>query len=167
MDGGSGWPYGPAVRPDQFREALSRWASGVTVVATEHEGVRSGLTASAFTSVSLEPSLVLVCVERRAESAEALRRAATFGISILAESQQGEALQMARSGHEKFDGLPFFAGPVTGQPLLEGALAHFECRLFRIDEGGDHLLVLGEVLAAHTHDRTPLVYYHRGFHGVR
>ena len=146
---------------------MSRWASGVTVVATEHEGQRWGLTASAFTSVSLEPPLVLVCVDRRAESAEALRQSSGFGVSVLADSQQDEALRMARSGADKFAGLPFFPGIESGQPLLEGALAHFECRLYRVDDGGDHLLVLGEVLAAHTHDRTPLLYYHRSFRTVR
>ena len=155
-----------AVRADEFREALARWASGVTVVATEHEGQRWGLTASALTSVSLAPALVLVCVDRRAESSEALRRASGFGISVLAAGQQSEALQMARSGSNKFDGLSFSAGAVNGQPLLAGALAQLECRRYRVDDGGDHLIVVGEVLAAYTREGAPLIYYHRGFRTV-
>ncbi|RYE90501.1 MAG: flavin reductase [Myxococcales bacterium] len=154
------------MRSDEFREALARWASGVTVVATEHEGQRHGLTASAFTSVSLSPALILVCVDRRTDSSEALQRAAGFGVSVLAASQESEALQMARPGPTKFDGLPFVRGPVTGQPLLAGALAHLECRTYRIDDGGDHLIVLGEVLAVTTGESSALVYYRRGFHPV-
>lgn len=154
------------VQADDFREALARWASGVTVVATEHEGLRHGMTASAFTSVSLSPSLILVCVDRRTDSCEALQHAAGFGVSLLAASQEGEALQMARPGPTKFDGLPFVPGPVTGQPLLAGALAHLECRTYRIDDGGDHLIVIGEVLAVSLSESPALVYYRRGFHAV-
>lgn len=151
---------------DGFREAMSRWASGVTVVTTVHEGGRSGLTASAFSSVSLDPPLVLVCVDRRAESCEPLRRSAHFGVSVLAAEQQAAALQMARSGEDKFAGLPFVVGPVASQLLLEGALAQLECRTYRADEAGDHIIVLGEVLAVHVREAEPLVYFHRRFRGL-
>lgn len=147
---------------DDFREALACWASGVTVVATEFEGRRYGLTASSFTSVSLTPPLILVCVDRRAESCEALRRAGQFGLSVLAAGQDAEALRMARSGEDKFDGLRFLQGAL-GQPLLEGALAHLECRTFRVDDAGDHVILLGEVLSASVLPREPLLYYQRRF----
>lgn len=147
---------------DDFRETLARWASGVTVVATEDQGFRYGLTASSFTSVSLSPPLILVCVDLLAESCEALRRSRSFAVSILAADQESEALQMARSGESKFDGLRFLPGDF-GQPLLEGALAHLECRTFRADEAGDHLLLLGEVQLARTFSGEPLVYYQRRF----
>lgn len=138
----------------------------MTVVATEHQGQRSGLTASSFTSVSLTPPLVLVCVDLRAESCEALRRSPYFGVSVLAAGQEAAALRMARPGADKFDGLPFSPGATCGQPLLAGALGHLECRLYRADEAGDHLIVLGEVLAAHTHPAEPLLYYHRQFRAL-
>ncbi|MCU0658938.1 MAG: flavin reductase family protein [Polyangiaceae bacterium] len=152
--------------PEEFKEALASWATGVTVVATEWEGHRYGLTASSFTSVSLTPPLVLICVDRRAESCEALLRAGSFGVSILALGQEAAAMQMARSGEQKFEGLPFEPGPTLGQPLLRGALAHLECRTFRADDAGDHVLLLGEVHAARTHEGSPLLYARRRFHGL-
>lgn len=152
--------------PDDFREALARWASGVTVVATTLEGRRYGLTASSFTSVSLSPPLVLVCVDRRAESCDALLRSGRFGVSLLAADQQDDALRMARADQDKFDGLRFRDGEHLGQPLLEGALAHLECRLFRADEAGDHLLFLGEVCAVNVAEGAPLLYFQRRFRGL-
>jgi len=151
------------VQNDDFREALGRWASGVTVVATENQGRRAGLTASSFTSVSLDPPLILVCIDRRAESCEARRLAPHFAVSILATGQEPTALQMARPGPDKFAGLAFSPGSLHGQPLVDGALVHLECRNHRVDEGGDHLILLGEVLAARTFDASPLVYFYRRF----
>jgi flavin reductase (DIM6/NTAB) family NADH-FMN oxidoreductase RutF len=154
------------VTQDAFREALARWASGVTVVATSLEGRLFGLTASSFTSVSMTPPLILVCIDLRSESCEALRRSGAFGVSVLAAGQQEQALRMARPGEDKFEGLAFRSGAGLGQPLLEGALAHLECHTFRAEEAGDHLLLLGEVCEAGVQDREPLLYFLRRFRGL-
>ena len=154
------------VNLDDFKAALASWATGVTVVATELDGRRFGLTASSFTSVSLEPPLVLVCIDRRAESCEALLRSGRFAVSILAAGQDAPAMQMARPGEQKFDGLPFRAGEALGQPLLDGALARLECRTFRTDDAGDHVLLLGEVVAASAAEGEPLLYFRRRFRAL-
>jgi flavin reductase (DIM6/NTAB) family NADH-FMN oxidoreductase RutF len=154
------------VTPDDFRETLACWASGVTVVATTLEGRRYGLTASSFTSVSLAPPLVLVCVDRRAESCDALLRSGRFGVSLLAAGSAGRGAPDGPADQDKFDGLRFRDGEHLGQPLLEGALAHLECRLFRADEAGDHLIFLGEVCAVSVSEGAPLLYFQRRFRGL-
>lgn len=85
---------------------------------------------------------------------------------MLAAHQQEQAIRMARSGEDKFDGLAFRSGAGLGQPLLEGALAHLECRTFRAEEAGDHLILLGEVWQASVQDGAPLLYFLRGFRGL-
>jgi flavin reductase (DIM6/NTAB) family NADH-FMN oxidoreductase RutF len=147
-----------------FREALSRWATGVAVITCEQGGERAGLTVSSFTSVSLDPPLVLFCLDRRAESLALLGRATGFAVSLLQQGQQEIALQMAQRGANKFAGVPTAPG-TEGHPLIEGALAHLECRTDRIIEAGDHLILLGEVLRAVGHEGSPLLYFHRHFGG--
>jgi flavin reductase (DIM6/NTAB) family NADH-FMN oxidoreductase RutF len=147
-----------------FREALSRWATGVAVVTCEQGGERAGLTVSSFTSVSLDPPLVLFCLDLRAESRGLLERAGGFAVSLLGQGQQEIGMQMAQRGASKFAGVPTRPG-VSGHPLIEGALAHLECRTDRIIEAGDHLILIGEVLAAAAHEGSPLLYFNRRFGG--
>lgn len=132
------------------------------MVTAEADGKPSGLTASSFTSVSLAPPLILVCVDVRADSYAVLRKATHFGVSILAEGQGAAAKQMSSKGGDKFDGLVFSRGE-AGQLLLDGALAHLECRAYRVDDAGDHALVLGEVLSARSFEQAPMLYYRRQF----
>jgi flavin reductase (DIM6/NTAB) family NADH-FMN oxidoreductase RutF len=147
-----------------FREALSRWATGVAVVTCEEGGERAGLTVSSFTSVSLDPPLVLFCLDRRAESLALLGRAGGFAVSLLQQDQQATGLKMAQRGADKFASVPTRPGP-SGHPLIEGALAHLECRTNQIIEAGDHLILIGEVVAAAGHEGAPLLYFQRQFGG--
>jgi flavin reductase (DIM6/NTAB) family NADH-FMN oxidoreductase RutF len=144
---------------DEFRQALGHFASGVTVVTTcDGEDRPTGLTASAFTSVSLEPPLVLVCVDHKSQSYPALREHGRFAVNILGSEQQETSRRFATSRLDKFDGVAFHRGAL-GLPLLDGALAQLECVTVSAHVEGDHTIFVGRVERARSGDGAPLVYY--------
>ena len=156
-------PDAVAASPD-FRNALARFASGVTIITTvDGGGRRAGFTASAFSSLSLDPPLILVCLEKRAESYPLFEAAEQFAVSILAASQTDVALRFATRGIDKFADSPIVPGEVTGMPLIEGAIAHLECRVHDRPDGGDHTIIIGEVLRAASTDGEPLLHFNRKF----
>lgn len=136
--------------PALLRGAFGAFATGVTVV-TVGGGRPHGMTANSFTSVSLDPPLVLVCVDRRAVMHGNLTVAGWFGISVLAAHQEGVARHFAnrsrRLGRSEFDPVDWLPGPLTGVPLIDDAVARFECELWRSYDGGDHTIFLGNVLS--------------------
>lgn len=154
----------PAVDPADFRTAMSQFASGVTVVATQDGGgVPAGFTASAFSSLSLDPPLVLVCLDRGAECFDAFSTCEALGISILAQGQADIAKRFATRGADKFGESPMEKGDVTGMPLVTGALAQVECEMHERLDGGDHLILVGRVVSASATDAKPLLHYNRSF----
>jgi flavin reductase (DIM6/NTAB) family NADH-FMN oxidoreductase RutF len=145
-----------------FRQALGQFATGVTVVATlDALGRPRGLTVSAFCSVSLDPPLVLVCVDNRSETHPAFEASRLFGVSVLAQDQQEISRLFATLGSER-DAFAFERGP-AGAPLVPGALARIECRLRSTHDGGDHRIYVGEVLALDSRPGRPLVYHASGY----
>jgi flavin reductase (DIM6/NTAB) family NADH-FMN oxidoreductase RutF len=145
----------------EFRRVLSHFAAGVTIVTTVgNDGKPYGLTATAFTSVSLEPPLVLVCIDRRAESHPHFHHSGVFAVNFLAAEHEDLSRRFALSGGDKFDGLALRDG-LTGAPLLAGALASLECRTVHTIEAGDHTIFVGQVEGAAARDGEPLLY-HRG-----
>jgi flavin reductase (DIM6/NTAB) family NADH-FMN oxidoreductase RutF len=151
------------VDPADFRRALGQFAAGVTVVTTrDGQGRSLGLTVTAFASVSLEPPLVLVCVDHRSEAHAGFRHAGLFGISILAEGQRELSQRFAAGGPAKFSGLALVKG-TTGVPLIPGALAHLECRVSAAHAAGDHTIYVGEVLAVEARPGRPLLYHDRDY----
>lgn len=161
-------PPDPSVDVAAFRRAVGHFASGVTVVTTAASGVDHAMTASAFTSVSLEPILVLVCVDKDARFHDAVLEAGTWGVSILSVGQRRAANWFAMKGRPligQLDRFPHHRG-ITGAALLDGALASLECRTTAVYDGGDHDIVIGAVIAASEVDRdgAPLVH-HRGRYG--
>jgi flavin reductase ActVB len=122
-----------------------------------------GFTASAFSSLSLEPPLILVCLDRRAECFDAFNVAPSFAVSILSGAQSGIATTFATRGADKFAGLAIEAASHSGLPLVAGALAHLDCRMHERLEGGDHVILLGEVLSANVAPEEPLLHYNRTF----
>lgn len=147
------------ITPDEFRHVLSHFATGVTVVTTwDADGRPTGLTASAFTSVSLEPPLILVCVDHKAQSYPALRANGRFAVNILAADHEALSRRFATTNAEKFDGVTYRPGAL-GLPLLPEALAHLECRTVHAYAGGDHTIFVGEVEAAQAREGAPLVYF--------
>jgi flavin reductase (DIM6/NTAB) family NADH-FMN oxidoreductase RutF len=152
-----------SVSETEFRAALRLFAAGVTVVTTrDAEDRPSGLTASAFTAVSLSPPLVLVCVDHSATAHPAFHHHGWFAVNVLAEGQEGLSRQFAASGGDKFAGVRFREGRAR-LPILEGVLAALECRIRRRYEGGDHTIFIGEVEAAGSDPGRPLVYFRGGY----
>jgi flavin reductase (DIM6/NTAB) family NADH-FMN oxidoreductase RutF len=154
----------------RFKEAMSHFASGVTVVTTEHEGTPYGMTVSAFASASLHPPLVLVCIERSVKTHEAIRAAGRFGVSILAGSQADVSGRFASKGDDKFAGIAVHRGQ-HGLPLIAGATCTLECRVQEQYAAGDHTIFVGEVLdsqtfPAQTGDGAPLVYYRSAYREI-
>ena len=146
-----------------FRGALGRFASGVTVVTTVMDGVDHAMTASAFTSVSLEPPQVLVCSQRRSRFHDAVMESGIWGVSILSDRGRAASAWFAHSGRPlegQFDDFPHHRSPL-GLPLLDAALAWLECRTIGAHDGGTHSILVGEVTWAgvRANDDDPLLYY--------
>ena len=154
----------PAVDARAFRQAMGWFPTGVTVVtAASDDGNMYGMTVNSFSSVSLDPMLVLVCLNEASRGAGLIERAGTFTVNVLSAGQQDVSRWFANrhrpAGPAMFDGVPFEPG-VTGSPVLAGAAASFECRLGQSHRAGDHLIVLGEVVALlHRPQLEPLIFH--------
>lgn len=145
-----------------FKLALSHFASGVTVLTTEHEGKAYGMTVASFASLSLHPPLVLVCVEKNVKSHDAIIAARKFGVNILGIGQADLSSRFASRLEDKFSGVAL-ADSHTGLPLLAGAITTIECELRDQFPGGDHSIFVGEVVAVTTSEGAPLVYFRSGY----
>ena len=146
-----------------FRSVLGRFVSGVTIVtARDAQGIDHGMTASAFSSVSLEPPLVLVSIAHDATIHPTLLAQDELAVSILTASQEPIARRFAEKLDNRFDGVGFTRG-LTGAPLIDGALATIEGRIVHRYSGGDHTIFVVEVLAASPTMDEPLVYYRGGY----
>ena len=145
----------------EFRAALGRFASGVTVVtARDIRGRPTGITVSSFTSLSLSPPLVLIAIGKEASTHEALTSTDRFAVNVLHEAQESLSRKFAMPAGEgdQFDGVPTRTG-IGDVPLLEDALATIECRIVHRYPGGDHTIFVGEVDAVATRDGSPLLYF--------
>lgn len=149
---------------DLFRSVLGRFASGVTVVTTrDPDGRDHGMTVSAFTSLSLEPPLILVCIDRAASVYSALHDAEWIAVNILSASQEALSRRFSHSGAEaRFDGIGYSRSP-HGAPVLDDVLACLECRIVARHEGGDHTILVAQVEGANARDERPLLYYRGGY----
>jgi flavin reductase ActVB len=147
-----------------FRDVLGRWASGVAVITVrDAAGGDHGMTVSAFSALSLDPPLVLACIGHEATIAGAVAAADRFGLSVLAEHQEALSRQFAQAETDRFEGVRMARSP-RGLAFVPGALAHLECTVNARHEGGDHTIVVGEVVHATSATGRPLVYY-RGDYG--
>jgi len=148
----------PGIDPARLRRALGRFATGITIVATRTPaGAMVGLTVNSFSSVSLSPPLILWSVARTAASFQAFVSCPVFSVNVLAEDQRPLAERFARSGGEKFAGIAMREG-LFGVPLFDGTIANFTCKREACYPGGDHMIVLGEVLACEQGGDRPLLY---------
>jgi flavin reductase (DIM6/NTAB) family NADH-FMN oxidoreductase RutF len=143
----------------EFRRACGRFATGVTIATVvDSGGTPHGLTVSSFTSVSLKPPLISICLGHEVSIIDHFRKTTYFGINILNETQQPLSERFALKGHDRFDGLKWHRG-VTGVPLLPGCLAQIECAVYRRIEMGDHDIFVGEMVHERVHAGNPLVHF--------
>ncbi len=149
--------------PDAFRAVLGRFATGVTIVtATDAEGVDHGMTVSAFSSLSLDPPLVLVCVEHSASMHTLMLETANFAVNILSATQEELARRFAETGAPRFTGVGFTRSE-RNLPVLSDVMAYVECRRVGTHDAGDHTIIIGETESAVVRDGKPLLYYRGGF----
>ena len=147
------------VSSEEFRRACGRFATGVAIASVmDQADTPHGLTVSSFTSVSLEPPLILICLGHAVTNIEDFRRAGCFGLSILSEHHQAISDRFAQKGHDRFDGVDWHLG-ATGVPLIRSAIATIECAVRQRISSGDHDIFIGEVVGTCVHDGAPLIYY--------
>jgi flavin reductase (DIM6/NTAB) family NADH-FMN oxidoreductase RutF len=150
---------GHGVSPDEFRRACGRFATGVTIATVlDAQGTPHGLTVSSFTSVSLEPPLILICLGHAVTIIDAFRAANHFGINVLSATQQDLSDRFARKGQDRFNGLRWTSGE-TGAPLLTGVLAAIECAVEQRVTSGDHDILIGRMVRAEVAEGEPLLYF--------
>jgi flavin reductase (DIM6/NTAB) family NADH-FMN oxidoreductase RutF len=149
-----------------LKDALASWATGISVVTTQAEGMLYGLTVSSFTSVSLDPPLVLVCLADSNRMARMIKSSRAFAVSLLASDQEAASRYFASPGREPTSGFVEIDGEWTiqGQAVVKDALAYLVCELEHHQEAGDHAIVIGRVVhAVSRSEKTPLVYWRRGY----
>ncbi|MEU7488128.1 flavin reductase family protein [Streptomyces sp. NPDC042319] len=155
-------PPPPSELVQQVKRAHRSFPSGVTVVTAQAAGQPVGLVVNAFSSVSMDPLLVLVCINSSTQSHASLCAARHLGISILSNAQSAVAATFAKSGGDKFQSIPWHAGE-QGAPLLDGASATFEVEVVSRVEAGTHSVFFGRIVGVETSDVPPLVYSAGGF----
>lgn len=152
--------------PALYRDVMGAFATGVTVMTLgRNDGFRLGVTASSFNTVSLDPPLILWSLALKAPSLSHFRRDDLFAVNVLSAAQRDVALQFARPSDDKFAGIPMVDG-LHGLPLIAGALAHVECRTVARYPGGDHEIMLAEVLTLRRGEGEPLVFQRGAFHAL-
>ena len=152
-----------SIDPKLFRTVLGRFASGITVITVvDAAGRDHGMTVSAFSSVSLDPPLVLVCIDNDATMAPVMDQATTFAVNILSEEQTALSQRFASRIDDRFAEVACTHG-AHGTALLDGALATLECRVVQRIPAGDHVIVLGAVEQAAAHEGAPLLYFRSGY----
>lgn len=151
----------------ELRLAAGHFATGVTVVTTRDEdGESYGLTVNAITSLSLEPPLFLICVDKTTDTLPSLLESRVFAINVLAHDQEAISRVFATKGNDKFAGIGYHTGE-TGAPLIDDTLVTIECRITDTYPGGDHVVILGRVERFEVNDKSePLLFYRGGYAGL-
>src|ERR1700752_4820759 len=152
-----------ALNPSEFRKAMGTFATGVTIITLDLEGEVHGMTANAFASVSLDPPLLLVCVDHSARTHAHLHAKKRFGVNILAEDQRAISEYYARPTrtHDRAaeEAGAAFEGTAFGTPVLRGALAYLECRLHTAQDAGDHTIFIAQVEDVVVNEGKPLLFF--------
>jgi flavin reductase (DIM6/NTAB) family NADH-FMN oxidoreductase RutF len=154
------------IDPAHYRRVLGHFPTGVTVIATHHEGHAVGLAVGSFFSVSLDPPLVGFCVGHQSTSLPTIEAAGHFVVNVLSDQQADICSVFAGKGEDKFAGVDWNPGPGHGSPRIAGSLAHIDCSLEAVHEAGDHKIVIGRVhaldVAADEH-LGPLLFFRGGY----
>lgn len=150
---------------EAFRHALGHFASGIVVVTGIVKGAPAGLSCQSFSSLSLDPPLILLCPSRTSSSWPGIAEAGAFCVNVLAADQERICQQFARSGGDKFDGVGWSSG-VSGMPRIDGALAAIDCTIANVVDGGDHHVVIGAVRGLVVRTGSPLLFYRGAYHNL-
>ena len=154
------------IEKNELRRVMGHFATGVTVITTfSKSGEMHGLTANAFTSVSLIPPLLLICVDKKADSYPCFEETGVFTVNILASDQEDLSRKFAVSGGNKFEGVSYRRGG-NGAPILNGTIGHIECKVAATHDGGDHTIYLGEIQEAETREAKPLLFFRGGYREI-
>src|SRR5713226_8657780 len=152
-----------AIEKNELRRVMGHFATGVTVITSiRSSGELHGLTANAFTSVSLISPLLLVCVDKKAESYPCFDESKIFTVNVLAADQEALSRKFAVTGGDKFERVSYKVG-ANGAPILDGALAFLECKVIQKIDGGDHTIYIGEIEQAETKEGKPLLFCRGGY----
>jgi flavin reductase (DIM6/NTAB) family NADH-FMN oxidoreductase RutF len=155
------------IEQHHFRRVCSKYATGITILTVlDSIGAPHGMTVNSFTSVSLSPPLILVCIDRQTPILSHFTPGTRFGVNVLHEEQKDISTWFARSGHDRFSGMDWHAGE-TGVPILPGMLATLECEVTQMIQAGDHVVVIGAALHATWRDGQPLVYFNSSYQSLR
>ncbi|WP_114964572.1 flavin reductase family protein [Alkalilacustris brevis] len=141
-----------------FRETMSKFATGVAVVTSIHDGQPFGMTVNSLTSVSLAPCLLLICPRKGSATGEAIRKSGFFAVNVLDASQEDLCMRFVGEEADRFDGLDL-PQDSHGLPVIPDSLAQISCRLYDIHPGGDHEIILGEIIQCQCATGTPLIYH--------
>lgn len=153
-----------AVSKEEFRAALGRFASGITIITTFDEKLNRplGITVSAFSSLSLNPPLVVICIDKDAYLHDYIKAFGAFAVNILAEGQDKLSNLFASREIDKFKNISYSMSEMK-LPLLDDVLVNMECNIVSDYEGGDHTIFVGEIMSVKTTDANPLLYFHGGY----
>jgi flavin reductase (DIM6/NTAB) family NADH-FMN oxidoreductase RutF len=155
------------VDPSLYRRTCARFATGITVVTVvDEEGRPHGMTVNSFSSVSLDPPLILVSIDLRNAILGHFLSSTYFGINILAAHQEHLSRRFSSTSENRFHGVAWREGQ-SGVPLLDGVLAHFECVVARTFEAGDHTVLIGQVLTAGYQEADPLVFFSSSYRSLK
>lgn len=156
----------PSISEASFRHTCGQFATGVAVATVSGpSGEPHGLTINSFTSVSLTPPLILICIDYRAQVLEVFLRASHFAVNVLRDTQQDVSNRFAYRAEDRFAGVAWAPGQ-TGAPLIDGVLASIECATRQVIEGGDHTILLAEAVAVNTGEGDPLLYFNSRYHRI-
>ncbi|MCF6304084.1 MAG: flavin reductase family protein [Rhodobacteraceae bacterium] len=145
------------IEKKDLRVAFGKFATGVTVVTTrDSHGAPVGFTASSFTSVSLDPAMLLICMSQHSRSYDAMTNAAGFAVNILSENQKPVSDNFSLKNHDRFENADWKSGP-SGYPLLDGCAAWFECQRQNMIKAGDHIILIGKVTGFDSLGHAPLI----------
>ncbi len=147
----------------QYKDAMSRFVTGVTIVAGMEEGEPVGFTCQSFVSLSIDPPFIAVAPARTSTSWPRIARAGYFCVNVLGDEQGGLCRGFAVSGGNKFKGVDWHPAPVSGAPVIEGSLAWVDCKVELVHDAGDHELIIGKVLDLGTNEGSPLLFFRSQF----
>ena len=152
----------------EFRNALGTFATGINVITTTaSDGTLLGMTVNSFTSVSLNPPLILVCLDKKSAMTESFVTGKGFGVNILRESQQSVSNEFAGKSEDRF-AKHAHSTSEQGNPVLDGILSFLDCQNEDVYEGGDHLILVGRVMSfSYQSDAAPLLYFNGAYHGLK